>query len=282
MILVRQLPTPSAWALWFVVAVPMPLLVNAATHPLETFPHAHELFLWTVVSLPVLAALVRARSWPGALVAGAVTGALALLIIIGLSRWVAPLDQQAGFRVYAALPLALLGAAAGHGLRRLFHGPAGPPRRWRYVAGGVLALLGMIVVPSVIEIAARNSTDSPAGAPAPPSGTLAAGRWAVHRHDAAEGGAAGCEIDGRAVGTLAVPVDYSIDATADVWVGTVTIDTPGEYDLSCPFDFSARPVDTRGAVSFLVSWPLLLLWLLGATPGLVVLGETYARQRRSQ
>ncbi|WP_306214565.1 hypothetical protein [Actinoplanes sp. RD1] len=280
MTLLRALPPPTAWAVWFVAAVPMPLLVNEATHPIETFPHSPELFLWAAVTLPVLAALVRAPSFVGALAAGTVTGALALLIIVALSRWVAPLDQQADFRVYATLPSAVLGAAAGFGLRRLWRRPARPPRRWRYAAGGVLALLGMILVTGVIETAALHSTDAPTSVPAPPSGPPAAGRWAVHRHDAEPGGAAGCTIGGRPVDTLTVPVDYSNDGTADVWVATVT--PSGTDDLRCPFDWSARPVDTRGAVSYLVSWPFPALWLIGAAPGLIVLAETFARRRAGQ
>ncbi len=268
----RFVPSAAVWAVWFAVTVPVPLLLSHASGPVESFPNASEIHMWTFVALPVLAALgaLRQRHWARAFLAALITGAVSLAVSVVVFRWFVPLDEPAGWGFFRALPLALVGGVAGFAAR---FRSGNPPRRWRYVAGGLIAFFGLVTVTAALEVAARESVQQN-------------GKWAaVHRYDAEES-VAGCVVTGpdgfrRDVERLTVPVSWSNDGTADIWVGEVDLPAGGAgYVLSCPAtEVGLEPVRVGGAVAAMVGWPWAAVWLLGAAPGLTVLADTAVRRR---
>lgn len=293
------MPSAAVWAVWFVVTVPAPLLIADVSGPVETFPHGSELHLWTFAALPVLAAL-GARRWTlgrsrggaaflGALGAALVTGVVSLAVSVVVFRWFVPLDEPAGWTFFGALPLALVGGVAGYAAG--FRG-GGRPRMWRYAAGAVITFFGLVTVTAALGVAARESARPVVdGLPADPAivallpeHRLEPGRWAVYRYDAEES-VQGCVVTGRDgsrrdVERLTVPVNWSNDGTADIWVGDIDIPETGIYLLNCPTpDVGISNVRVDGAVAAMVGWPWAAVWLLGAAPGLTILADTALRRR---
>jgi hypothetical protein len=67
------------------------------------------------------------------------------------------------------------------------------------------------------------------------------------------------------------------------WVAQFDVPAPGAYTVTCDpaVEFVVnRPPVIRGAARALVHWPVPVLRLLGALPGLLVAADVLARRRR--
>jgi hypothetical protein len=73
------------------------------------------------------------------------------------------------------------------------------------------------------------------------------------------------------------PSDYGEDFATYSWVASFSVPTPGTYALACReeggdanYTVGDLP-EIRGAVSSMIHWPIVVFWLLGAIPGLLIL-----------
>ncbi|MFI7212024.1 hypothetical protein ACIBP4_14410 [Micromonospora maritima] len=100
-----------------------------------------------------------------------------------------------------------------------------------------------------------------------------------------------CRVDGvgRAAEPVSVPPgDYGGDAASYAWVATVRVPAAGVWTLDCrsPDPEASYVVgdvpEIRGAVGSLIHWPVGVLWLAGAIPGLLMVVDTARRRARSR
>jgi hypothetical protein len=313
----RTFPGPVGLAAWIAVTVPVPLMFYEATHRWEEDQNVSAAMWWVVGALPVLAATVAAR-WTertgrrravraglAAMAAGTLVGAVFLAGSMAFYRWVIPLRGAMIWSavLWSGLLLAVAGGAIGYvvglkGWRR---------RRWSarqgYLLGAVVAVLGALLAPVTVRLGAEDSTSrydegqyggvGPDVAAAGGSGVVlpAAGRYAI----LAMGDAPGdpdCRVSGsglaerRAELVTIPPSDYGGDFATYAWVASFTVPGPGTYSLTCRtgeeranYTVGAVP-EIRGAVGALIHWPLVVIWLLGSLPGLLIIVSAVGRRAR--
>ncbi|MEU1811197.1 hypothetical protein [Micromonospora aurantiaca (nom. illeg.)] len=81
------------------------------------------------------------------------------------------------------------------------------------------------------------------------------------------------------------PGGYGGDAATSAWVATVRVPTAGLWTLDCRTDDPEASYvvgdvpEIRGAVGESIHWPVGVIWLLGAAPGLLIVGDTGRRRR---
>jgi hypothetical protein len=289
-------PPPAAVVLWLAVTVVVPLLNFEFTHLWESDQDATSAARWTIASTPLVAIVTAARR-PGTRAVPAVVGAAVcswVLLAVALVGWlwIIPLDGSLHIAA-VAVPAAVagaVGAVVGHGVGRML--PARAERRTRafgYAIGAVVAVVGALLAPMVVRLGAEDSTVgfsfdgriSRNGVTTLP----AAGRYAIFGFEEAPRDP-DCRVSGGLpVEVLTVrPADYEGDATSLMWVATFTAPGPGTYDVTCEGDWSytvgvAPEVD--GPVGSMVRWPLVLILVLGALPGLAIVAGQRARRSRS-
>jgi hypothetical protein len=296
-------PGPALVAAWLAVTFAMPLLYFNATNLWESDQGATSAAKWAVATTPLVtvvtaaAAARRPGSRPvpvmlGALASGGVLLAAALVCWL----WIIPLDDSLDVAAVAvpAAALSAVGAVVGYAVGTKLPPPSDRPAGVRgYVLGAVVVLIGALLALEVIRIGAEDSTISYSDGYHSKGDAVvlpAAGRYAIlgladgpRRPDCriTGGGVTGRRAD---VVTVA-PADYSGNATSIAWVATFTAPGPGTYELKCRGDgfYSVGDVPRiRGAVGSLIHWPLVVLLLLGALPGLAIVGRTARRRRAGQ
>jgi hypothetical protein len=287
---------------WLAVTVAMPLLYFESVHLWEEDQDATSAARWAIASTPFVTIVTAAASArrPGARAVAVLLGAAAsgwFLLAMALVGWlwIIPLDGSLDVAAVAvpAGVLAAVGAVVGYAVGRML--PAASDRRtgvFGYVVGVVVALVGALVAPTVVRLGAEDSTvgfsydgrisrDGVARLPA-------AGRYAIFGFEEAprepDCRVAGGGMSGRRADVVTVrPADYEGDATSLMWVATFTASGPGTYEVTCGGDWDytvgvAPQVD--GAVGSLIHWPLVLILLLGALPGVVIVANTARRRRK--
>ncbi|MEV4121551.1 hypothetical protein [Micromonospora sp. NPDC049645] len=307
----RSSAGPVVLAVWLLVTVPAPLVFFEWTHRWEEDLTVAPALWWTVAAAPVLAAVLaarrtgRRRATP-ALVAAALTSAVFVGTSLAVYRWVIPLSGAAPWRsvLLGCVLLIACGASIGQLLARGRARRDDPPGRRGYVVGTVVALVGALLWQTTVRLGAEGSTVrydpveygavGPYAAPASRSGELrlpAAGEYAIFAVGSAPR-SPDCRVTGvdrvvvpATVVTIA-PGDYGGDFASYAWVASFDAPTSGIYALSCrgtdqQASYTVGEIPRiRGAVGALIHWPLLALWLLGATPGLLVVADTGRRRAR--
>ncbi|MGC4894662.1 hypothetical protein [Micromonospora sp. DT31] len=297
-------PGPGLLAAWLLATVPAPLLFFDWSHRWEEDQPISTALWWPVLAAPVFAALAAARQPRRAGLPLAVTGStLATAVLLGVSlaffRWVVPLTGEArwGRALLTGLALAVGGALVGYAAgTRLPERDARPasPRGW--LVGGLAVALGALLAQTAVRLGAEDSTTDQGreyggvGPYATSAGRFtapAAGTYAIFSGSLAE---PDCQVTDGATVRSAEPVsvppaDYGTDAATLAWVATVRVPATGAWTLSCrTADPEASYVvgdvpEIRGAVRSLIHWPVGVIWLIGAAPGLLILGDTVRRRR---
>jgi hypothetical protein len=308
----RAFPGPFWLFVWILMTVTAPvLMLPGFLRAEELLGEALPVLWWSVAAAPVPAAVVAARFTAGtgrrrtvagflaAVAVGTAVAGLFLLLSFAVYRWGIPLRRPAGGELFFGLPLAAAGAAIGHRIALRRTGPVQRPASVR--AAVAVALLGALLSTTTLQGGAEFSLDlqrfpSPARATAGAPITYplpAAGRYGVY----AEGSSpvdSGCRITG---GAGEVPVELvairpgtpGFDATAGQrWIADFTVPEPGAYTLTCPesgdgaaYSVGAIPrIDGLAGALIRAAPPLPVIWLLGALPGLLLLGEAVRRRTR--
>ncbi|MFI6784914.1 hypothetical protein [Micromonospora sp. NPDC050276] len=310
----RSLPGPVALAVWLLVTVPAPLVFFEWTHRWEEDPTVAAAVWWTVGAAPVLAAVAAARwTWrtgrrraAPALVAAASTSAVFVGTSLAVYRWVIPLTGSAPWRsvLVGSAVLVPCGAAVGHLLARGRLRRKHVPSRRGVVTGAIVAAVGALLAQTTVQLGAEGSTVrydpveygavGPYVASASQSGDLrlpAAGQYAIFAVGSAPG-SPDCRITGAdrvvvpATPVTIAPGDYGGDYASYAWVASFDVPASGSYSLSCrtshpQASYSVGEVPRiRGAVGALIHWPLIAVWLLGAIPGLLIVGDAGRRRGR--
>ena len=308
----RALPGPTWVFLWAVVSVSAPLMLYPSFHRAEdVLTEGPTVVWWMLAPLPVLAAVsavrygttARARrrddaQWWRAVAVGTVVAGAYLGLSWAVYRWGVPVRRAAGAEVVLCVPLAAAGAAIGF----FFGRPAARRERpdGRVLPGVLITVIGALLLPGTVQRGAEFSFRSfPAGldefqvGQPVPLALRAAGRYGLYAVGSAplnpDCRVSGSDVPGQPVELLAVrPGTPGFDATPSYrWIGEFHIAGAGAYSLTCrgsaaAADYAVGEVPrTRGAVGALVSWPLPILWLVGALPGLlVIMGAVRHRRRR--
>ncbi|MFC0527606.1 hypothetical protein [Phytohabitans kaempferiae] len=284
---------PLSTALYWALA-PLPVLAATAAARLSS-PRS------TAGARPATPAAARPRSTAvgrfAAIAAGTAVAAVFLAASTVWYRWVVPLDGEASWPRFwwTGAALAVAGAVAGHVIA---------PRRWPggrawvrpgLVLGVVVALLGAVLATTTVRLGAEDSTVrfdeggaggvGPAGVPEGMPGQMVlpkAGRYALLAMGSAPR-RPDCRYsvpgvaERRAEPVSIPPGNYGGDYASYAWVATITVPEPGRYALDCqdaPPEASYLVGDVpeiRGAVGALIHWPVAVVWLLGAVPGLLIL-----------
>ncbi|MEV4624646.1 hypothetical protein AB0J74_38800 [Asanoa sp. NPDC049573] len=310
----RAFPGPVLLTLWAGATVTAPLVFFNATHRWEDDQPVSTAVCWTVGAAPALAAVVAARwTWhdgqrrtASAFALAVAAATLAGIAFVGVSlavfRWVIPLGGAADWLRIAvsAVSLAACGAAVGYmiGLRLM---PAGRLSGGRaLVVGGVVAVLGAFFAQTAVQLGAEDSTVEPhpsqnyGGVGPFTSSALdpgllalpAAGRYAIYAVGSAN--PADCEVTGsgltaRSAEAVAIPpADYGDDYATYAWVAFFDVPGSGTYTLTCQRNEQASYTvgeipEIRGAVSGLIHWPLAVILVLGALPGLSFIADASRR-----
>ena len=290
----KTLPSASVWAALFLITVPVAVLSNARV--VEVSPRAREVFWWTQAALPVLGAAAAARwtaktgrrrtaeGFVSAILAATLAGAVYLVLSLAVYRWIVPFEDSVGWLELVALPAATVGGALGFalGLRTR----AGAPGWYRYAIGGVLAALGGYLIFPATDVAILHGAGGEAQfrygsrvVQAP-----AGGRFAIHQFGT-DDAAPPCRVTGpgsadEPATRLTTPVNNSHDATTDLLVAIFSTPSAGSYTVSCDLaEYGVQPL-ARGASPAIRTWPVPLIVLLGALPGLVIVGDTAVRRAR--
>jgi hypothetical protein len=306
----RAFPDPFGLAVWIAMTVLVPLVYYEATHRWEEDQAVSMALRWTLAAVPVLAAMAAARSGGKLLVAtvaGILVSAVFLAGTLAFYAWIIPLHGAMYFSEtwVVGLLLAVAGGAAGS-----YFAPAGPrhnhpPTRWGYLGGAVVAVAGALLAPVIVQLGAEDSTgqydDGQYGgigvnASSPgKSGILelpAAGRYSILAMGSSPQDPA-CLVSGpgstsRQAELISIPPsDYGHgDFASYAWVASFTVPGPGTYSLTCrtsdaeaEYTVGAVP-QIRGAVGALIHWPLVVIWLLGSIPGLLIIADTFRRCAR--
>ncbi|SCG79261.1 hypothetical protein [Micromonospora humi] len=298
-------------AVWLLATVPAPLLFFEWTHRWEEDPTVAPALWWPVLASPVLAAVLAAgqprRRGPTGVALAVAVSTLVTAVLLGTSlaffRWVAPLTGDARWEraLLGGLALAVVGALLGYAAGgRLAH-RARPVSRRGYLVGCLAVVFGALLAQSAVRFGAEGSTVGQppteyggTGPYAVPDGRVtvpAAGTYAIFRVGYARAGA-DCRLTGagatvRADDPVSVPPgDYGGDAATFSWVASVRLPAAGSWAMSCR---STEPDASyvlgdepriRGAVGRLIHWPVGVIWLFGALPGLLIGADT-ARRRRA-
>jgi hypothetical protein len=141
-----------------------------------------------------------------------------------------------------------------------------------------------VLAPATIRLGAEGSTigyDEGRYGPAGPVALPRAGDYAILAIGLASP-RPDCTVDGRPAEPLPImPGDYGGDAATYTWAAEFRVDAPGTYTVACPSgaDYAVGDVPViGGAVARLIHWPLPVIWLLGALPGLLATGLAVRRR----
>ncbi|MDG4749605.1 hypothetical protein O7630_01470 [Micromonospora sp. WMMD718] len=300
------LPGPGVLTAWLAATVPAPLVFFEWTHRWEEDQPVSTALWWPVLASPVLAAVLAARQprRPGVALGVSTLVATALLALsLALFRWVVPLTGEAhwGRALLGGAALAVAGALTGYAAGGRLPHRVRPASRRGYLIGGLAVVFGALLAQSAVGLGAEDST---IGQPPHEYGgvgpySTSAGRFTAPAAGAYAIFAVGfsptdpdCRVTGggaevRTAEPVSVPPgDYGSDAATYSWVATVRVPTPGRWTLDCRTDDPEASYvvgdvpEIRGAVGEVIHWPVGVIWLLGAVPGLLIVADT-ARRRRA-
>ncbi|WP_435055220.1 hypothetical protein [Micromonospora aurantiaca (nom. illeg.)] len=301
------LPGPGVLTAWLAATVPAPLVFFEWTHRWEEDQPVSTALWWPVLASPVLAAVLAARQprRPGVALGVSTLVATALLALsLAFFRWVVPLTGEAhwGRALLGGAALAVAGALIGYAAGGRLPHRVRPASRRGYLIGGLAVVFGALLAQSAVRLGAEDST---IGQPPHEYGgvgpySTSAGRFTAPATGAYAIFAVGfspadpdCRVTGggaevRTAEPVSVPPgDYGSDAATYSWVATVRVPTPGRWTLGCRTDYpeasyvvGAVP-EIRGAVGEVIHWPVGVIWLLGAVPGLLIVADTARRRRAS-
>ena len=289
-----------------------PLLSYSLFHRAEEWlTEGPSVSWWVVVASTVLAVVTGVRCSTDTVVgpvryrmlvtvvAGTVVAGAYLTLGFVIYRWLFPVARPVGAELLLGLPAGALGAWVGYVLGR--RRPR-RPRAWRrYLVGGVVvAVFGAMLAPSTAERGADFSVaDFPYGSDELAAGEPAAftlpggGHFGIYaigssptRPDCRIGGR-----DGVTAKASLIPVQPQVpgfDATPSYrWIAEFDAATAGGYTLTCSggqadslYSVGGVP-EFRGAAGALVHWPVPVLLLLGAVPGLLAVAGGVAGRRRA-
>ncbi|MEV7267239.1 hypothetical protein AB0N38_27110 [Micromonospora aurantiaca] len=301
------LPGPGVLTAWLAATVPAPLVFFEWTHRWEEDQPVSTALWWPVLASPVLAAVLAARQprRPGVALGVSTLVATALLALsLALFRWVVPLTGEApwGRALLGGAALAVAGALIGYAAGGRLPHRVRPASRRGYLIGGLAVVFGALLAQSAVRLGAEDST---IGQPPHEYGgvgpySTSAGRFTAPATGAYAIFAVGfspadpdCRVTGggaevRTAEPVSVPPgDYGSDAATYSWVATVRVPTPGRWTLDCrTTDPEASYVvgdvpEIRGAVGEVIHWPVGVIWLFGAVPGLLIVADTARRRRAS-
>ena len=306
----RAVPGPFWWFLWAVGSVSAPLMSYPLFHRAEDIlSEGPTVSWWMLAPLPLLAAVAAARyatigggqrrdgaRWWRAVTVGTVVAGAGLCLSWAVYRWGIPVRRTPGAEALLGLPLAAAGAMLGFRLGR--PGARGGRGSRRIVAGALIAVTGAVLLPATVQRGAEFSfRDFPAGMAETrvdrpvPLPLRAAGRYGLYAVGSAPTGP-DCRVTGpggpgQPVELLGVkPGTPGVDATpAYRWIGAFDVPAAGDYSLTCRVsdtgaDYAVAGVPRiRGAVGTLVHWPLAVLFLLGALPGLLMIAAAVRHPR---
>ncbi|MEU4593322.1 hypothetical protein [Micromonospora aurantiaca (nom. illeg.)] len=301
------LPGPGVLTAWLAATVPAPLVFFEWTHRWEEDQPVWTALWWPVLASPVLAAVLAARQprRPGvALGVSTLVATVLLALSLALFRWVVPLTGEAhwGRALLGGAALAVAGALIGYAAGGRLPHRVRPASRRGYLIGGLAVVFGALLAQSAVRLGAEDST---VGQPPHEYGgvgpySTSAGRFTAPATGAYAIFAVGfspadpdCRVTGggaevrRAEPVSVPPGDYGSDAATYSWVATVRVPMPGTWTLDCrTTDPEASYVvgdvpEIRGAVGEVIHWPVGVIWLLGAVPGLLIVADTARRRRAS-
>lgn len=301
-----RLPGPGVLTAWLAATVPAPLVVYEWTHRWEEDQPVFIALCWPVLASPVLAAVLAARQPRRAAAAVGVSTLVTtafLAMSLAFFRWVVPLTGEArwGWALLGGAALAVVGALIGYAVGGRLPRRDRPASRRGYLVGGLAVVFGALLAQSAVRLGAEDSTIQElsreyggVGSYPTPTGRFtapAAGAYAIYAVGFAPADP-DCRLTGggsevRAAEPVSVPPgDYGGDYASFAWVATVRVPTPGSWTLDCrTSDPDASYVvgdvpEIRGVVGEMIHWPVGVIWLLGAAPGLLLVADT-ARRRRA-
>ncbi|GAB3063443.1 hypothetical protein [Micromonospora schwarzwaldensis] len=300
-------PGPGVLAAWLLATVPVPLLFFEWTHRWEEDPPLTAALWWPVLASPVLAAVIAAGQPRRRGVAGPALAVAVTAVLLGASlaffRWVVPLTGEArwGRALLGGLAFAVVGALTGYAAGGRLSRRDRPPSRRGYLVGALAVVFGALLAQSAVRLGAEGSTvgeppreyggTGPAATTAGRVTVPTPGAYAIFGVGFAPA-APDCRLTGAGAAVrMAEPVrvppgGYGTDAASYAWVASVRLPAAGAWTLTCrTSDPEASYVvgdepRIRGAVGALIHWPVGVIWLVGALPGLLV-GVDTARRRRA-
>jgi hypothetical protein len=312
----RALPDPVGLAVWLIATVTAPMLVFEWSHRWEEDQPISSALWWTVGAVPVLAAVVASRCGSGgrrgtaSFMAAVATATLISTVFLGVSvavyRWVIPLSGAAPWRsvLVTGVLLAASGAVLGYlvGPRRARRTS---PTGWRgYLFGAMIAVAGALLAQTTIRLGAEGSAVEPDlrtyGGVGPytssPSGpgvlTLPmAGRYAIWQMGSPLDDP-DCRIDGSGLANRPAepvtipPGNFGGDYASYSWVAFFDVPAPGTFSLTCRTSneqasyLVGEVPRIRGVVGALIHWPLTVIWLLAAIPGLLRIADAIRGRSR--
>jgi len=284
---------PGGLALWIAATVPAPLLFFDATHRWEEDQGVAFAVWWCIACVPLLAAALAAGRTSLAAVAAATLISLVLLgASLAVFRWVIPLRGTVDLLV--VLPVGAAAAVVGSLIGSRGTRPR-LPASLGYLAGVVAVVAGAFLAQTTIRLGAEDSTisydEGRYGAAGPEALTLpAAGRYAILAVGPSFSQPA-CSVTGvdRVERVTVPPSDYGGDVATYAWVAWFRAPGPGVYTVTCRASGNQGSYVVGdvprigGAVSSMIHWPLAGILLLGAVPGLLILGDlalSAVRRRR--
>ena len=281
----------GAWFGWVVAALLLaPAFLDAGKY--EGYrPEGPDLWLAGTLAAVVaglgLGWANRRQRLPLVLVAMAVTAAVHAGAAILVYHYVIPLDEGLPGVLSLALMVVLpvIAAALGFGAGSLVRRPPGAfSTTQSYATAIAIAVVGASALTGFVRLGVEWATIrfEPAGASAETSLDLAAGRHAVYATYNDQ--PATCVITGSTGTALRVRqpsiefTDHS-DGIVTVLFGVFDLPAADRVAVDCPRTRIGAPPEVRGPLGDLIFWPIALLWLIGAAPGLLVAGYTTAHRR---
>jgi hypothetical protein len=221
------------------------------------------------------------------LAAMALTAAVHAGAVMLVYRSVIPLGEGLPGALSLALMVVLpvIAAALGFGAGSLVRRPPGAFSTTRaYATAIAVAVVGVSALTGFVRVGVEWATVrfEPAGASAETSLDLAAGRHAVYATYNDQPGT--CVITGSTGTALPVrqpSIEFTdnSDSIVTVLFGVFDLPAADRVAVDCPRTRIGSPSEVRGPLDDLIFWPIALLWLIGALPGLLVAGYTTIRGR---
>ncbi|UQU65711.1 hypothetical protein COUCH_05150 [Couchioplanes caeruleus] len=286
---------------WYLATAVIPLGLAAAARPVEAARFGGPELTWWIVAAAALPAAVAAARLPrhvgAAIGAGLAVAAMYVVVTVAVYRLVFPMEAHpvhAG--VLLALLPALVGAVAGHLIGRRFRDRPEPGLVKAAVTGALIALFGALMMPGTMADAAQFSAVEVTG---PDLYALGPGQIVVPaaaRYTLLGDGDPppdpGCRLarpgaaDVPAEPLTVQPEEAGYDATpATKTIADVDVAVAGIYGLTCSptGDGTDYRLVRRQSISpvadSVMRWPLPLIMLVGALPGLALVAGAVRRSR---
>jgi hypothetical protein len=281
----------GAWLVWVWLALLVtPVWLDGSRY--EGYrPDGADLWL-TGTSVAVVAGLAlgwvhRRRRLARLLILMAATTVVYAGASLLVYRRLIPLEPglPGGLPLLLMVTLPVVAAGLGFGAGSLVRRPPGElSERQGYAVSALTIVVGAYAMTGFVQIGAEWATTRfvPPGASAASSLELPAGRHAVFAtYNDQPPSCTITDARGEAVPIRRPSVELTdnSDSIVTVLFGVFDLSAPGRVDVDCPRAQIGPPPQVRGPLGDVILWPIGLLLLIGAAPGLLLAGLAVARSR---